>query len=447
MANAHATQAINLKSFFKAFSDSAVPLEPNNEYYVPIFEGNPEKDTILSLKTRIEFEESESVNLLTGFRGNGKSTQLRRLRVLLEDSGCKVFLINMLDVMLMTKPMELSDLLLSMMAAFSEAIKNEIGLDVVRRGYWERTRNFLNSNVVSDGITFKTGGEELSAELGLRLQRDASFKEKIQEHLRGHLTTLVDNAREFVVGVVDKLREQSGNPNLKIVLLVDSLEQIRGYYGNSEQVQQSVSETLSGQAHNLAFPKLHVVYTIPPYLSTLAPNLSKSFGGNPITSWPNIHVRKKNGDVDESGISIIRLIVEKRYSDWNNYFCEDHIRRLAKSSGGDLRDLFRLIREGVIALNINTVDKITDDILSRIEQQLLNESLPIAKDDARWLARIHKDKNASIDSIAEVPRLARFQDSNLIMNYQNGEPWCDIHPLILQEVEKLAALPETIKSA
>jgi hypothetical protein len=107
--------------------------------------------------------------------------------VLLEDSGCKVFLINMLDVMLMTKPMELSDLLLSMMAAFSEAIKNEIGLDVVRRGYWERTKNFLNSNVVSDGITFKAGGEELSVELGLRLQRDASFKEKIQEHLRGHL--------------------------------------------------------------------------------------------------------------------------------------------------------------------------------------------------------------------------------------------------------------------
>jgi hypothetical protein len=439
------TQTAALKAFFKAFSDSADPLEPSSSNYVPIFEKNPEKDPILSLKTRIEFEESESVNLLTGFRGNGKSTQLLRLKELLEQLGCKVFRINMLDVMLMTKPMELSDLLLSMMSAFSEAIKDDAGLDVVRRGYWERTKVFLTSTVVSDGITFKAGVDEFSAEMPVRLQRDATFKEQIQKHLRGHLTTLVDSAREFVVGVVDKLRDQNKDPNLKVVLLVDSLEQIRGYYGNSEQVQQSVSETLSGQANNLSFPKLHVVYTIPPYLSTLAPNISKAFGGNPITSWPNIHVREKSGAPDESGVAIMREIVEKRYAHWQDRFDDLHIQRLAQSSGGDLRDFFRLIREGIIALSNNTLEKVNDEILLRIERQLLSESLPIANDDAKWLARIHKEKKASIESITEVPRLARFQDSNLIMNYQNGEPWCDIHPLILQEVQNLAKLPEENK--
>jgi energy-coupling factor transporter ATP-binding protein EcfA2 len=445
MTNNAATPAKNdrtadLKEFFKAFSDkNAVPLEPSDKFYVPIFENKPEKDPILSLKRRIEFEDSESVNLLTGFRGNGKSTQLRRLKVLLEQAGCKVFLINMLDVMLMTKPMELSDLLLSMMAAFSEALKHEAGLDVVRRGYWERTKAVLTSNVVSDGITFNAGTEELSAEMGLRLQRDMAFKEKIQEHLRGHLTTLVNSARKFVSEVVVTLRKQSHNSDLKIVLLVDSLEQIRGYYGNSVEVQQSVSETLSGQAHNLVFPLLHVVYTIPPYLSTLAPNLSKSFGGNPITCWPNIHVRTKDGQPDASGISIMRLIIDKRFGGWTHYFDEEHIKRLAKSSGGDLRDFFRLIREGVIALSNNDAGKVTEEIIQRLERQLLNESLPIANDDARWLARIHQEKNASIESINEVPRLARFQDSNLIMNYQNGEPWCDIHPLIIEEVTKLAS--------
>jgi energy-coupling factor transporter ATP-binding protein EcfA2 len=439
MAGNVISRTTKLKTFFKAFSESEGAIDTGSQYYVPILERNPDKDPILKLQKRIEFEESESVNLLTGFRGNGKSTQLRRLKKLLEESGCKVFLINMLDVMLMTKPMELSDLLLSMMAAFSEAIKDEAGIDVVRRGYWERLQKFMTSNVKSDGITFQGGVEEFSSEITLRLQKDATFKEKVQEHTRGHLTALVDNAQEFIINVVKKLRDQAHDPDLKVVLLVDSLEQIRGYYGNSRQVQESVAETLSGQASNLAFPQLHVVYTVPPYLSTLAPNLARSFGGNPITYWPNIHVRNREGERDATGISIMKTIVQKRFPEWADYFYDEQIARLAFSSGGDLRDFFRLIREGIIALSINTVDRLTDEMLDRFEQQLLNEFLPIAQDDALWLARIHQLKSPSIGSANndDVPRLARFQDSNLIMNYQNGEPWCDIHPLIIGEVIKI----------
>jgi len=430
----------DLKTFFKVFSDkNAKSLDPDDRFYVPIFEDTPETDPIQSLNTRILFEESESVNLLTGFRGNGKSTQLRRLKKLLERNGCKVFLVNMLDVMLMTKPMELSDLLLSIMAAFSEAIREETGLDVVKRGYWERTRDFLTSTVTSEGITFEAGTDGFSAEMGVRLQRDIKFKEKIQEHLRDHITTLVNNAREFVTGVVTSLRNREKDPDLKVVLLVDSLEQIRGYAGNAEQVQMSVSETLSGQGYNLAFPLLHVVYTIPPYLSTLAPNISKLFGGNPITCWPNIHVRSKNGDPDPVGTGIMRTILDRRFAGWNVYFDDAHISRLAQSSGGDLRDFFRLVRECVLALSNNEkTSRVNDEIIERVELQLLNESLPIAIDDAKWLAGIYRSKCASIETVADVPRLARFQDSNLIMNYQNGEMWCDIHPLIVEEVQKLS---------
>jgi hypothetical protein len=32
------------------------------------------------------------------------------------------------------------------------------------------------------------------------------------------------------------------------------------------------------------------------------------------------------------------------------------------------------------------------------------------------------------------PDLARFLDSNRIMNYLNGEPWYDVHPLLLDEI-------------
>ena len=75
-------------------------------------------------------------------------------------------------------------------------------------------------------------------------------------------------------------------------------------------------------------------------------------------------------------------------------------------------------------------------MVRRVEDQLRNEFLPIADDDARWLARIHANKDAALPSTTDLPTLARFLDGNLIMNYLNGEPWFDIHPLLVAEISR-----------
>ena len=426
-----------LRDFYRAFSgENARPVEPTHPYYVPILEQEPAKDPILKLQTRIEWEVSDSVSLLTGFRGNGKSTQLLRLRDLLQKRGCRVFLVDMLDYLITSKPLELSDFILSLMAALAEAIRGETGLDEIRKGYWERLRVFLYSEVRSDGITLKTGGDALSAELGLRLKTDPTFKDLLQQRLRGHLTTLVRDAQNFVAAIIDKLRAIENKPNLKVVLLVDSVEQIRGHGTEAEAVQRSVVETFSGQAPNLVFPKLHVVYTIPPYLLALAQNVGRSIGGHPITSWPNVHVRRPNGEDDPGGLNIMHQIVVRRYSGWERFFAREQLLHLARVSGGDLRDYFRLVLECLVMLNNSTEKKTSDAVLEQVQKQLQSEMTPIAMDDAKWLVRVHEQKDTALPSIGDLPRLARFLDSNLIMNYQNGDPWYDVHPLILPEIRK-----------
>jgi len=75
-------------------------------------------------------------------------------------------------------------------------------------------------------------------------------------------------------------------------------------------------------------------------------------------------------------------------------------------------------------------------MLKRVEEQLRNELLPIAEEDARWLARIHASKEASLPTTEALPALARFLDGNLIMNYLNGEPWYDVHPLLVDEIRR-----------
>ena len=230
-----------LKGFYCAFGGGkSLPLEYGNPLYVPRFGADPSKDPILELSKRIGWAESESVNVLTGFRGNGKSTELRRLKRLLEDQGCTVFLVDMLDYVIMTKPLELSDLLLSLVTGFAEVTKEQEGLDEIRESYWERFRNFLlKTEVKGQEVKVKIGGDLTSAELGLALKTDPSFKQVIQKRLRGHLTTLVKEVHDYAVAVVVTLRRKAQFDDLKVVLLVDSMEQLRGVGEDAEAVHRS----------------------------------------------------------------------------------------------------------------------------------------------------------------------------------------------------------------
>lgn len=423
-----------LQTFYKTLGGSGeLPLEPTDPSYVPIFEKCPQKDPIERLRVRINLAESQSVNLLTGFRGNGKSTQLKRLKRLLEQDGCHVVLVDMTQYVLMTKPLEISDFILSLMAALAaEGERENFGTIVAE--YWQQVVKFLKSEVKFDGV--EVGGDPAS--LALQLKTEPTFKQQLQEALKGHVTTLVKDARAYVVNLVEAIRQRAMDPDKKVVLLVDSVEQIRGVGTEASEVHTSIVNLFSGHAANLRFDMLHVVYTVPPFLIPLAPNTGRNMGGGSVTSWPNIHVRCSSGAPDDHGLQIMRDIIARRYAGWGQVFSKEQLDRLAAASGGDVRDFFRLIRECLISC-MNTVDagcRVTDAMLEYAEAELRRELLPIPTEDGRWLAQIHALKDTALESVADLPRLARFLDSNLIMNYLNGEPWYDIHPLLEREIGK-----------
>lgn len=63
-----------LKTAYNALEDR--PLEPDDPYYVP-FREQGDDDPIADLGVAIAFAPSNSVHLVSGQRGNGKSTELR----------------------------------------------------------------------------------------------------------------------------------------------------------------------------------------------------------------------------------------------------------------------------------------------------------------------------------------------------------------------------------
>jgi hypothetical protein len=437
-----------LKALYQSLNGrGALPLDPSDDYYVPILEATPKKDPILHLWQRLDFAVSESVHLLTGFRGNGKSTELRRLMALLQrEANNHVFLVDMAEHLNIARPLELSDFLLSLMAALGEQVEQDTGLKAITHSYMERLQRFLASEVEISAFDLDLSGTGGPKKLGFRLKTEPDFKAKMQQHLRGHVGRLVSDARDYVLKLIGALRSGSDDPDaLKVILLVDSVEQVRGDGPDAAAVHESVRNLFSSQAASLEFPQLHIVYTVPPYLPVLSPNLGRTLGGHPIVSWPNVHVRNRDGKEDLVGLSVMERIIQQRFSDWRDIVPPPMLRRLAVCSGGDLRDFFRLVGECVIALRTARLTEpdadLDEDMLRRVEEQLRNELLPIADDDARWLAQIHRSKDAALPTTGELPALARFLDSNLIMNYLNGEPWYDIHPLLVDEIgQQLEAL-------
>ena len=148
------------RDFYKSLSGGGeLPLEAGDPRYVPILGATPDKDPILKLHLRISLAESQSVDLLTGFRGNGKSTELRRLKHLLEQDGCHVLLVDMADYLLTTKPVEITDFILSLMAALSAEVQTDSGLDPLRQKYWERLQQFLQTEVEFKDLDLQVGAD------------------------------------------------------------------------------------------------------------------------------------------------------------------------------------------------------------------------------------------------------------------------------------------------
>jgi hypothetical protein len=75
---------------------------------------------IEALAAGIRWGGRQSAQLFSGFRGCGKSTALRQLKAQLERQGALVFLIDALDYLNPTMPIDLSDFLLVLAGAIGD---------------------------------------------------------------------------------------------------------------------------------------------------------------------------------------------------------------------------------------------------------------------------------------------------------------------------------------
>jgi hypothetical protein len=174
----------------------------------------------------------------------------------------------MADYLNLTTPVDISDFLLSAAGAFSDALEDEslLGKDMMKEGYWTRFLNFVTKTNVELPELPELPGVGLKASL----KADPSFRQEFQARMKGHLSALSDDVNKFMEQCFHALRKRHGN-DVRVVVLFDSIERIRGTSQNAEEVAASVENLFEGHFDKLGLPYMHVVYTVPPWLKIKAP--------------------------------------------------------------------------------------------------------------------------------------------------------------------------------
>ena len=117
---------------------------------------------------------------------------------------------------------------------------------------------------------------------------------------------------------------------------------------------------------------------------------------------------------------------------------------LSLASGGHLRDLIRLLAE--IVRRTRELPA-SPEVFEAAVNHVRNQALPIADDDAEWLAEIARSHTTCLPSEAKIPSLARFLDTHRVLCYRNGSEWFDVHPLIRATVLEQAAAVKARKAS
>ena len=272
----------------------------------------------------------------------------------------------------MTTPVEITDFFISIMGALGEEFEKKFGRNTVRESFWERIVNFLDTEVKIGELSLEAGGGGAKGGIKASLKDDPSFKALLQQKLRGHVARLVSEAHGFAAEVVEKVRKKTRDPDKKVVYLIDSVEHIRGVGVDAEGVYKSVENLFSAHAEGLHFSMLHVVYTIPPYLTPLVPGLGRYLGGGMVCYLPSVHILKRDGNPDDEGLSVMRKIIDCSYPERREIFSEAQLDKMALATGGDFREFFRLIKGSLIkAVNVQTLpvpETIIDDASNHLQE-------------------------------------------------------------------------------
>jgi hypothetical protein len=432
-----------LRTSYTALEDK--PLEPQSNRYEDVYAVQHDRESPIEvIKAKILWEGNEGIHLISGFRGSGKTTELKRMKFALEQEGCFVVMADALDYLNPAGVIEITDLLLVLAGAFQDQLPSS---DVAKVSIWEQFRTFLSSEVQFSEVSAEFGIPEnpfLNANINLKGELKASpdFRRMVQAMLKSSIGNLKNRTDKFFEDAVKHIR--SSQKDKKIVFIFDSLEKLRGSSSEQANIQKSVELLFSDHFDKLEIPYIHVVYTVPPWLKLRVPRLANS---QLLRLLPSIKQKNRDGTVFAPGSESLKRLLERRLGKANLEAIfgqnNDYLDQLVSFCGGHFRDLLLLVRQVLLRSRLLDVLPVTQAEITYALNELRRDYLPISVNDAFWLKKIMDTHDPHMINNEEAAiRLSTLLDTHTVLFLKNGDEWYDVHPLIHDEVKRIVAQNE-----
>jgi hypothetical protein len=309
----------------------------------------------------------------------------------------------------------------------------------------------LDTEVVVQDGTIKTelqtpvsqllGGIKVGTDMKFHLKEATNFRHELRPFLTNKLRELSANVHKFFEDGVKLIKARHG-PDKQVVFIFDQLERLRGTLQTERTVIESVERIFATHIELLKIPFVHAVYTVPPWLKFVLPDTGLTTRISTVHLWHNDTDRSP----DTAAIVAFRALVRKRLgSDGLMRLFgplpqqQEWVDRLIAVCGGHVRDLLRVLSDVVLRAAALPALPVTDEVVNAAINQARRDFLPIAQDDAKWLAQIASIRATALPSTDPVPvnRLTQFLDNHYVLYFINGDEWYDTHPLIRNGVEKV----------
>jgi hypothetical protein len=371
---------------------------------------------------------------LTGGTGVGKTTQIGRLaRVLGDQHGIACVTMDYGEFNELSSPPDVTDFLLSLVGGFAvEAARadllpkkwNEVSIG-------KRMLEILKRLKLPD-IEVTIAGTASVTVLDL-LREDETFRRRLRDHMTGRVSEVIQEVRQYAgeiaSAVVDHYENCTG-----VALVVDSTEKLAAPGSAQQQMQACVRNLFVQNGDNLAFPEIHTIYLVPPWLPV-------SDGGAlrmPLCQFPAIRVETPGAqpEGDTLGFALMDELVRNRMPEIEELIKLEDLRKLYRMSGGVLRVLFQLLhgvaRRSRGAASLPVAAGVVDSAISTIRE----DYLAVTVEAAPWLARIQDTSRLDGLPSDALASLGAYFQAMVVLQFANGTKWYAIHPLMRERVRR-----------
>jgi hypothetical protein len=412
--------ATNLDDVYRA-CDPDHPLGAEDERYVDLSDVRGTKVIATTIARRIERSEQGQYyqQLFTGHRGSGKSTELFRLKKELETRKFFAIYIDV-EELLDLADLDYLDVLLSIIKQTEETLRkeniilNEELLQAISDWFAEKIIEDAVSTDFSAGIETQAEAKaeipffaKLMARLTANIKTSASQRVTTRNKLKNELAVFIERLNTLLMDARNKVKAQGYKD---IVLIVDGLEKM--HYRMMDDKQSSHAHLFVLHAEQLKAPRCHIVYTTP---------ISLAFNANLGNDFDDVQILPMV-KTNEEGITCLTEVIAKRVDIPAIFKNTQEVRQLISLSGGVMRDLMRLIR---LATDTDNAQIDTPEI-EYAQRTLVREYDRLLKsDELEQLEWVYENKRVTGDEA-----YARMLNLRLILEYQNGERWAELHPAI-----------------